>query len=368
MKIKKLLVTGDQNFLYRYQYLNTALSQYIEVKTLPSGEVYHSSFQPYLKLINRIVYRISVGAADRIFHKNQQAFIAKSKNTEAKIKQLEFQPDLILHFFGMYCPVWQDLDIPYAMYLDYTMALAIKNWSSWAPFLNQKESQAWLECEQKAYAQSKHIFTMSEVVKNSLITDYDVPHEKITVVGCAGHFETPYQANKTFGTRQILFNGSDFDRKGGDILLAAFQKVKQAIPNSKLVIIGKKIHTRQPGVINPGKLSSAAEMQQLFLSSDLVVAPSRCDPFPAFLLEALNYGVPCIVPNQDGMPELISDRHDGIVVDPMTPDHLANQIIQLLPDTSRLGAMSTKAREKIAHKFNWKAIAHKMLQQLDVES
>jgi hypothetical protein len=60
-----------------------------------------------------------------------------------------------------------------------------------------------------------------------------------------------------------LFNGSDFDRKGGDLVLAAFQKVQQVLPKAKLIVIGKRLSIQPDGIINPGKISSSA-MRDLF--------------------------------------------------------------------------------------------------------
>ncbi|MBZ8179104.1 glycosyltransferase family 4 protein [Oscillatoria salina] len=367
MQIKKLLVTGEEGFLYRYHFLVEAISQYVkQVETLPSGNFSNLRvIESLISLIYRITYKISLSTADRLFQKNKRAFIAKSRQTEAKIKQLGYKPDLVLHIFSKYCPIWDNnLDIPYAMYLDYTMALAIENWSPWAPFLNDKEREDWLECERQAYQKATHLFTMSEQGKTSLKEDYDVPEEKITVVGSAGNFQFPYEGKKTFGSQQILFNGSDFERKGGDLVLKAFPKVREALPNSQLVIIGKKILTSEPGIINPGRISSRDEMRELFLNSDLVVAPSRCEPFQEFLLEALNYGVPCLVSDKDGMPEIIDDQVDGIVIREMDAEVFANKIIELLSDSSKLISMSKQARKKIKYQLNWNKIAVKMLQKL----
>ena len=90
--------------------------------------------------------------------------------------------------------------------------------------------------------------------------------------------------------------------------------MKKALPEAKLVIIGRKLTIHEDGIDNPGRISSLTEMRDLFLKTDLVVAPSRCEPFQEFLLEAMNYGVPCIVSDSDGMPEIIDNGVNGIVI------------------------------------------------------
>ncbi|MBW4560912.1 MAG: glycosyltransferase family 4 protein [Mojavia pulchra JT2-VF2] len=365
MKLKKILVTGDDNFIYRYKSLFTAISKNaIELDYLPLSKVYQDNFfDVFMQFLYRFIYKFSLSTADRLFHKTKRAYIAKSQKLEFKIGQLEYTPDLVFHIFGMYSPFWHKSDIPYVMYIDYTMNLAAQNWSPWAPFKNQEELADWMECERQAYERAYHIFTFSNVAKKSLIADYNIQPYKINVVGSSGNFQESYKGEKTFGSQQILFNGSDFERKGGNLVLAAFKQVKQIIPNAKLVIIGKKILIEESGItgiINPGKIS-ISELQDLFLKTDLVVAPAYCDPFPTFLLEAMNYGVPCVVTNKDGMPEIVEHQVDGIVISEMKADILAEEIINLLLNPTLLESFSKAARCKMITKYKWENIAKEIL-------
>ena len=222
-----------------------------------------------------------------------------------------------------------------------------------------------MECERHAYERAYHIFTFNKVARNSLIADYNIQPDKISVVGSAGNFKESYEGEKTFGSQQILFNGSDFERKGGNLVLAAFKQVKQVIPNAKLVIIGRKILIEESGIINLGNIS-ASELRKLFLNTDLVVAPAYCDPFPAFLLEAMNYGVPCVVTNKDGMPEIVEDQVDGIVISEIEKNILAEQIINLLLNPTLLESFSQAARWKLRTKYKWDNIANRMLDILSI--
>lgn len=364
MELKKMVVTGDPAFLYRYQFLFKALSPHFEnLECLPCGDVYESEFQKKLaSFVYRGLYKFSLSTADKLFHKNERAYITKSRNAERKIRQLSDPPDVVLQVFGLFSPFWDQFDIPYGMYLDYTMTLAVKNWSPWSPFSNARERDAWIECERKAYQHAYHLFPMSSLVKASLVEDYEVKSEKVTVVGSAGNFQEPYEGQKQFGTQLILFNGSDFERKGGALVLAAFKTIKQALPQAKLVIIGKKINISEEGVDNPGRIASRSELHNLFLKTDLVIAPSYCEPFQEFLLEAINYGTPCIVSDVDGMTEIVDHQVNGIVIHQPTPDSIADNAINLLRDPSRLASMSQAGRDKIKTKLNWDKIAQDIVQ------
>lgn len=129
-------------------------------------------------------------------------------------------------------------------------------------------------------------------------------------------------------------------------------------------MIGKKLGKTIAGVENPGRIASLEDMRQLFLETDLLLAPGRCDPFPSFVIEAMNYGVPCIVSGNDGMPEIVDHGLNGLVVDPLTPELLAEKIIHLMGDIPALTAMSEQARQKVETDLNRHSVAQKIMQTI----
>jgi glycogen synthase len=361
MKMKKILITGDPEFSYRHRYLWEALSPYFEHLEVFSRQdslnIKANAFR------QKIVGVISTGKLHSGFHKSSLAFKLKSQEVEQNIKQLISKPDIVFHLYCLWSPFWEKSEIPYTIFSDYTMSLAIKDWSDWVPFSNQKEQDAWLAYEKQAYKRAYHLFPMSDMVKSSLIEDYGIEPEKITVIGASGNFKEPYEGEKFFGSNRIIFNGSDFERKGGDLVLAAFKQVRQAIPEAKLIVVGKKLENIEDGIENPGSVSNL-EIHELLLKTDLLVAPARCEPFGLLLVEAMNYGVPCIVSKTGGMPEIVNNEVNGIVIDQLNPEILAKEIIRLLSNPDLLKSMSIRARQTVKSKFNWETIAENIVQTL----
>ncbi len=361
MKPQKILVTGEQLFLNRHRLLFDSLATHVEqLDCLAIGHLYEPRA---LRRVVRLAYCLSTGTSlsnSDGFFKNAKAFATRSKRIEKRIQQLESKPDLVLHIFALCCPFWEESDIPYAIYLDYTMALSARNHPPFAPFRSERGLSEWIDCERKAYRQAKYIFTMSNVVKSSLIEDYDIDASKITVVGSSGNRQEIEKSAKVFGSKQLLFNGSDFDRKGGVLVLETFKKLRQILPDAKLVIIGKDLNIDEDGIDNPGIIKSTSELRDLFLGSDLVFAPALCDPFPTFILEGMTYGVPAIVSDKDGMPEIVKHEQSGLVISDRNPDLVAREIANLLGDSQRLCSMSLRSKERIKQKFNWQAIAENM--------
>ncbi|MDY6902730.1 MAG: glycosyltransferase family 4 protein [Cyanobacteriota bacterium] len=361
MNVEKILVTGDRFMINRHQLLFKELSshtkdiQYLDIDKFSDAKL----LKNFAKLIKKRLPFLPIKPVSNI-RKSANSFINTSRHLEKKIRNLKSKPDLIFHLYGLYSPLWDEFDIPYVTYLDYTMALARRNWSSWAPFSTEQEFASWIECERRGYQNTQHLFTMSSLAKRSLIEDYGINPEQITVVGTSGKFLEPYQGEKKFGSKQILFNGYDFTRKGGELVVAAFEKVKQQIPEAKLIIVGDNLSIKQDGVYNPGYISSSSEMKNIFIETDLVVAPALCEPLGIFLIEAMNYGVPCIVSENGGISEIIDREVSGIVISQSTPELLASQIVNLLSDSNLLKEMSEDARHKVKNQFNWNHIAQKM--------
>jgi glycogen synthase len=368
LTVKNILVTGEHVFIDRHKSLFLEMAKHLhEVEFLPRETEWFEN-KIIRKLIKSLytIRMLSRSKANSLFEKNEKAFILKSQHAEHQINQLENTPDCVFHIFGTYSPFWKRSDIPYAVYLDYTMALAEKAWTPWATFSSRKEQEAWFKCETQLYEHSHHLFTMTDLVKKSLIEDYGIDEQKITTVGLASLFRESYEGVKTFGTQRIIFNGSDFERKGGDIVIKAFEIVKKKLPNSSLTVIGKQLKTSIEGIENPGAISSQTELEELFLSADLAVAPARCEPTGVFIVDAMRCGVPCIVSANDwnGIPEFLEHGVDSIIINQLHPELLAENIISLLGNASSLESMSQAARNKVKTQLNWNAIANKIVQTL----
>ncbi len=362
MGIRKVLITSQSLYLDRFQHLFEAMSQQLDVQYMPLVDMPFS--QSYPEKLNRKtrsilhnVTRLDYFQPPKNLLKTPRMFVARSKHTEEQIRQLEWKPELIFHVFCLSSPLWKKFDIPYVMFLDYTMALSKRNWSVWATFCSDKECTDWLDYEYLTYQCAQHLFCVSNHVKTSLVEDYKIPADKVTVTGSSANFASVYEGRKTFGSQRILFNGSDFERKGGDLVLAAFRQVKGVLPNAKLSVIGAKLPIEEDGVEILGHVQSRENLQQLLLRTDLLAAPARCDPFPVLPMEAMNFGVPCIVSACDGNPDIVDDSVNGVVLPDPTVEQLVEKMIDLLRTPEKLMAMSKQAQYKIKTKLNWNSVA-----------
>ena len=96
----------------------------------------------------------------------------------------------------------------------------------------------------------------------------------------------------------------------------------------------------------------SADTFERYRSWDAFVLPSRADPFPIAMLEAMATGIPVIGTRRDGLAEQIT-ADTGVLVEPDDPDALAAAILAVAAHgRAEREAMGRAARERVATRFN----------------
>lgn len=99
--------------------------------------------------------------------------------------------------------------------------------------------------------------------------------------------------------------------------------------------------------------ASPEEMAALYRSSIGLVFPSLYEGFGLPAIECLACGVPCVVANVNGLPEVVGDL--GILVDPQNADDIAAGMVRLLDDEPHRAMVRTKGPER-AQRFSYQAM------------
>lgn len=118
----------------------------------------------------------------------------------------------------------------------------------------------------------------------------------------------------------FVFSGAMIRRKGFDLLLEAFDRVRAEAPDVRLVIAGpggdaagalERYDGR--GIERTGPLPQS-ELARVFRTADCLVLPSRNDSFGMVVVEALASGLPVIASRMVGAKDLIAEGESGWVV------------------------------------------------------
>lgn len=91
----------------------------------------------------------------------------------------------------------------------------------------------------------------------------------------------------------------------------------------------------------------------VFLAADVYVLPSHVEGMPIGLLEAMSFGLPCIVTRVGGVPSVVEDGVNGLLVPVKDSGALAAAIEKLAADPALRRRLGTNARKTIDRRFNW---------------
>ena len=94
------------------------------------------------------------------------------------------------------------------------------------------------------------------------------------------------------------------------------------------------------------------EMESVYRSLDLLVISSKTEGIPLVILEAMKHAVPVVSCKVGGIPEVIENGVDGILVEPGNSHAIAEAIEKLLIDGNLYKRISKQALKKVETSFN----------------
>ncbi|MFN3360697.1 MAG: glycosyltransferase family 4 protein [Pseudanabaenaceae cyanobacterium] len=173
----------------------------------------------------------------------------------------------------------------------------------------------------------------------------------------------------------IYYIGRLSHEKGIFVLLNAMPRVLEGM--------GGKVHCVIVGTGHPGhELFLKRQAEQLGIKdkviftgfmadedlpklrsvADCAVFPSLYEPFGIVALESFAAGVPVVVSNTGGLPEVVEDGVTGIVTKVNNPQSLAEGILRVLQDAELAQTLVNHAKAVLPHKFNWQKLAQQTIE------
>jgi starch synthase len=292
-------------------------------------------------------------------------FEAKTTDADRRLTPLDGTFDVLLQLYCLFAPGRSGPGRPYALYLDATLALTRRHYPTAAP-LGRHSERRWRALETATYRGAGVLFAMSEWVRNSLVTDYGVDPSRIVVTGAGANRVTRTLPARKWDQRRALFVGLDWNRKGGPLLVKAWELTRREIPDAELWVVGPRRRERGadlPGVRWFGRLH-LPDVIALYLEASLFVLPSRFDPFPHVLREALGHGVPCVTTRVGAIEEIVREGQDATIVPPGDERALADALISLLGDPRRAEAMGRAGHARVSEEVTWARVADAMTPHL----
>jgi L-malate glycosyltransferase len=155
----------------------------------------------------------------------------------------------------------------------------------------------------------------------------------------------------------ILYVATLIERKGIEILIHSLIPVRKQFADIKLRIVGsgdlKYVNylkhlvddlDLKDNITWLGSLPSENIAEELSTAT-VYVLPTFMDNSPNSLAEAMAVGVPCISTFAGGVPSMINNGYNGLLVEPKNVEDLAGKIILLLKDKELRNELSNKAKK-----------------------
>ena len=107
-------------------------------------------------------------------------------------------------------------------------------------------------------------------------------------------------------------------------------------------------------------LGSRSDIPDFLASLDLFLLPTRADPFPVAVIEAMAAGLPIVASKVGGIPEMLSSPEIGRLVDPLAPESFAAAVREILALPDRGKSMGAQARLSLTGRFDMAAAGERL--------
>lgn len=161
---------------------------------------------------------------------------------------------------------------------------------------------------------------------------------------------------------EILFVGRLVPAKGLFILVAALDSLVRQGRSVRLRFAGdgpdraaleRRVAERDlnRNVIFEG-WQNPDDVRALYHEADIFALPSFAEGIPVVLMEAMAMEIPCVTTRITGIPELIRDQMDGLLVAPSSEEELAAAIARLMDDAELRRRLGKSARHQILENYD----------------
>ena len=219
---------------------------------------------------------------------------------------------------------------------------------------------------------SHGVIAVSQHTADHMISEENAPPEKVRVIMNGIDFERV----RVSGPEAAARVRAQFDVGDGYLLLVAarlhpekgYEYLFRAMPAIRrmanrpvtLVVAGKGTYEAEyrslVQELGCGEqvqfLGFRKDLPDLMAAADLFVLPSLAEAFGLVLTEAIYLGTPVVASRTGGIPEIVEEGVDGVLVPAGDSDALAAAIVDRLHDPDR-GRLGERARERITNRFDF---------------
>jgi glycogen(starch) synthase len=226
--------------------------------------------------------------------------------------------------------------------------------------------------QEAALAAADRVIALTRHERELLTRYYPWVRRDITVVGNgideligAGEAKEKREPNDSV---LVLYSGRLVERKGIAELLAAIPQVLARAPTTRFVLVGGPAHWGAADVerqwsspeISPFRSQiqftgwlSPEQVAHWYCEADVLVVPSRYEPFGMVVLEGMLHGLPIVAAAAGGPKEILTHGRTGLLFPPKDVNAFAQALIRLIEDPALRKRLGGAAAQNVRRKWLW---------------
>jgi glycosyltransferase involved in cell wall biosynthesis len=221
------------------------------------------------------------------------------------------------------------------------------------------------------YNDAAFLLPFSNWTKRSLMSDYGVPEEKISVIppGINLRKWSPplrgsHPAKGEGQAVRLLFVGGDFLRKGGDLLIRIAGRDEFQRCEFHFVTQGFAGQHTNNVFVHAGLKVNSDRLIALYREADVFVLPTRADLTPQAICEAMAMGLPVISTDVGGNADVVIDGETGYLVPVDDEEALAERLGRLIHNPELRTQLGQNAKTLAESKFDLEKNAETIVEYL----
>jgi glycosyltransferase involved in cell wall biosynthesis len=322
---------------------------------------------PMEELRGKVVHRSSQRLLKKNVMYHHGVRIAKHCSKVAATRLANQPFDVIFAPTGEAETAYLDTNIPIVLLGDATYE-SLCNYYPMFSNLTKRSREELDIVESLALQKASLAIYASQWAANSAIGYYHTDPNKVHVVPSGANFvryparEIVQQRKRTNRCR-LLFIGANWQRKGGEIAFETLLKLEEIGIQTELIVCGcnppqEFVHERMKIIpfLNKANEVEAKQFEELFLTSDFLLLPTRSECYGMVFCEANAYGLPVIATNTGGVSSIVRDSENGFMLPfDATGEEYARVIANIYHDEQRYEELVKSSRVAFDERLNWDA-------------